>query len=212
MTRISNYEWELIEDGFFLGLTPRDWYYHLLAEGDIDNINKISKIYTPPTESKDNLIEAAGDKIIISQLQLVTDIRLLETLQNQPELIFSLKPRQFEQFTAELLIKLGYNNVVVGKGSKDGGVDVKATLSHAIGTERIIVQCKRNSPENKVGEPAVKQLYANTDLHNASRGLIVTSSMLTRPAHLLIESYSHRLSALEYEGIVKILQELRQVK
>ncbi len=51
MIRISGYEWELLEDGFFMGRTHAQWYQIFLEEGDYRNLDKISEFYTPPSES-----------------------------------------------------------------------------------------------------------------------------------------------------------------
>ena len=76
-------------------------------------------------------------------------------------------------------------------------MDITAYIEHAVAVERVIVQCKRYSLPNKVGEPTIKQILTDVDLRKAARGLIVTTSTLTAPARLLVESFRHRLSHIE---------------
>jgi restriction system protein len=117
-----------------------------------------------------------------------------------------LKPREFEAFTAQLLVKLGYVDVELGKGSKDGGVDVTAVLQHSLGVERIIVQCKQFAIENKVGEPTVKQLLAEVGLRDAARGLLITTSSFTSGARTLIAAHRYRLSSIDGNDLISILR------
>jgi restriction system protein len=70
----------------------------------------------------------------------------------------------------------------------------------------VIVQCKRHALAHKVGEPVIKQLLADAEIHRAIRGLIVTTSYLTSGARLLVETYQHRLSALDYDELLRILR------
>ncbi len=140
------------------------------------------------------------DEFNRTQLSLITDPRLIRHLSSNPEQIRSLSPRKFEELVADLLTGFGYK-VTVGKGTKDGGVDVFAEKKTDCGIELSIVQCKRNSPENKVGEPVVKQLYADVITRNATRGLVVTTSTFTRDALKFIESLKYRLSPVDFDKL-----------
>ena len=52
-------------------------------------------------------------------------------------------------------------------------MDIVADRDTPVGPEIVLVRCKRNAPQNKVGEPAVKQLAMEVDDQRATRGLIV---------------------------------------
>jgi HJR/Mrr/RecB family endonuclease len=179
--RIFGYEWELLEErGYLAGRTLQGWYEYFLATNDLSNLERLLGFYVPPAgqvEERKAFTIAPGQP---TNIEVVTDPRLIAFVSSDPAKLLSLTPREFEVFTAELLEKLGYSGVSIGKGSKDGGVDVTAHIRHALGVERVIVQCKRQSHEHKVGEPVVKQLITDTEIHNAARGLIVTTSYLTR--------------------------------
>ena len=203
---ISGYEWELLEErGHVAGRTQQGWYEYFVATNDLSNLERLSQFFTP---SKDQVTVKTFDLIDneAPRIVLVTDTRLIEFVRNDPGRLLSLTPREFEQFTAELLEKFKYKSISIGRGSKDGGVDVTAFIEHPFGVERVIVQCKRQTHDNKVGEPVIKQLLADTDIHHAARGLMVTTSYLTRGAQLLVETYDYRLSALDYTELSKILR------
>lgn len=143
-----------------------------------------------------------------STISTITDPRLISYFASHPEDLRSLTPRQFEELVAELLHGFGYT-VTLGKGSKDGGVDVFAEKETDTGTELSIVQCKRNRVDNKVGEPIVKQLYADVTTRNATRGLVVTTSTFTKDALKYIESLKYRLSPVDFDKLQSWLQNFK---
>lgn len=141
----------------------------------------------------------------LSTLALITDVRLIKHLASHPQEINTLTPRQFEELTADLLSGFGYT-VKLNKGSKDGGVDVFAERTTDTGKELTIVQCKKHSPDHKVGEPIIKQLYADVLTRNATRGLIVTTSSFTKDALKFIESLRYRLTPADFAKLQDWLQ------
>jgi pyrimidine deaminase RibD-like protein len=204
-SRISAREWELLEsNGFLAGRSQQEWYEYFLTIDDLRSLNRLRSFYHPPEAPISVAGEVTGGA---SDIVVVTDVRILKSVAADANRLLTLTPREFEVFTAELLERLGYSNVVIGQGSKDGGVDVTAYISHALGAERVIVQCKRHALEHKVGEPIIKQLLADVGLHHAARGLIATTSYLTRGARVLVEQEQHRLSALDHDTIRQLLRE-----
>lgn len=145
----------------------------------------------------------------VSQIAVIRDAGFLQLVLNRIRQVQDLEPRQFEVFTAELLERLGYQDIELCPKGKDGGVDVRASLKHALGTERFIVQCKRYL-KTKVGEPQVKELFANVDFNRVNRGLMVTTNYLTRPAQLFINEYPHQLSKIDKDQLEAILEDLRK--
>lgn len=187
-----------------------DIYYDTKLCGWCDHME--SKAYAEESEwEPENNLRIEERRIITpeqfasSQLSIITDPRLIAHLASHPEEIRALTSRQFEELIAELLKSFGYA-VKLGKGSKDGGVDVFAEKRTELGTELTIVQCKRNSAKNKVGEPIVKQLYADVTTKNATRGLVVTTSTFTKDALKLIESLKYKLSPVDFEKLKEWLE------
>lgn len=195
---LTEEEWDALrEKGEAAGLTPEHWYEIFLAFDQAESLSRLSEFYAPPTHHVERLVEVVSDR------------RVLEYFSSQPEAILCATPRQFEELVAELLDQLGYRNIQLCSGGRDGGVDITAYLEHAVGIERIVVQCKRYTPPKKVSEPVVKQLLTDTNLRHAARGLVVTTSVLTKPARLLVEGVRHRLSYIEGDELIKRLKEFR---
>ncbi len=207
LSRISNYEWELLEDhGYLANRSIRMWYEIFLATNDTAYLERLLQFWQPPDSDSRFLAEYSRADFQAGAVQLPTDTRLLRAISQDPERMLGLEWRLFEEFVAELLVRLGYEDVQLGRGTRDGGIDISAYHSHPVGVERIIVQCKRFQRSRRVGSPSITQLLGTVDATSASRGLIVTTSSLTRPAQLLVKAHSHRLSALSGRELRAILR------
>jgi len=178
-------------------MRSEQWYEVFLAFADTDSLSRMSEFYHRPEASIERLPT------------VLTDGRVLEFFADQPESLLSASPRDFERLIAELLERLGYKNVQISQLGRDGGIDITAYIEHAVAIERLVVQCKRYKPPHKVGEPVIKQLLTDVDLRRASRGLIVTTSTLTRPAKLIVESFRHRLSYIDGDELRNRLLQFR---
>src|SRR5262245_22581009 len=112
---------------------------------------------------------------------VLVDPRVLQFFDQQPERLLSLDPYKFQELVAQVLDGLGYRPKLGPKG-RDGGVDIVTDRDTPVGPEIVLVQCKRNAAQHKVGEPVVKQLVMDVDDQKATRGLIVTTSTFTSVA------------------------------
>lgn len=99
----------------------------------------------------------------------ISDRDLIESLRK-------IQPHEFEEYIANLFLKLGYSTKVVGQ-SHDGGFDVLAVKD---GVEHYI-QCKRY--KEVVGEPDLRDFYgALAGRLVRGEGYFVTTSRFTLEA------------------------------
>lgn len=92
----------------------------------------------------------------------------------------AMDPEDFEQAVAALCERDGCLDVEVVGGAGDLGADVIATAPD--GT-RVVIQCKRYGPENKVGSQDVQRFGGTCfAVHGASVAAVVTTGEFTRPA------------------------------
>jgi restriction system protein len=138
------------------------------------------------------------------------DLRLIQHIDSHPESLYSLTPRQFEELTAELLRNFGYQATLTSKG-RDGGIDVFAERETAVGTELVIVQCKKNSEDNKVGAPVIKQLYGDVAARKATRGLLVTTSRFSSVALDFIRQTRYRLEGADIDKLRDWIARVRRL-
>ena len=141
------------------------------------------------------------DRYII-RMDLPVDILL--HLASEPERLYQLTPRKFEEVIADLLSAFGYE-VELTKQTRDKGIDIFA-IHRATGlgfVERYLIECKRNAPKNRVGIAVVHRLLG-VGREEPNTGLIVaTTSSFTKPALDLAakEFVRWRLHLKDYDDI-----------
>ena len=101
-------------------------------------------------------------------------------------------PYDFEQQVAQMLRNSGLVVEVTG-GSGDEGIDVIAYDQTPITGGTYLVQCKRYSPDHKVGVSEVRELYGTMQEKRAAKGVLVTSSTFTTGALKFAEDKSIEL-------------------
>ncbi|MEU5566153.1 restriction endonuclease [Micromonospora musae] len=84
---------------------------------------------------------------------------------------------EFEQWFARILVASGFRHVQVCGGSGDRGADITAIAPDG---RRVVVQCKRQSINNRVGSAAI-QRFAGTcrEIHGGEICMLVTNSFFT---------------------------------
>jgi hypothetical protein len=105
--------------------------------------------------------------------------------------------RQFEEVIAELLRQNGYD-VRLGPGSKDGGKDLIAIkYLPGCGFFMAVWQAKKLRPGKKVGISVIRELADTREEQKASKGVIVTTTALTKGALSRIERDCYQLSKVD---------------
>jgi len=97
--------------------------------------------------------------IIIPTLVVSVQHALIEIIQRDPQRLFSISPRAFEEIIAELFASRGYE-VELTQQTRDGGRDIIAVGSSMGIRNRYLIECKRYAPGHNVSIAAVP-LFAN---------------------------------------------------
>jgi len=100
-----------------------------------------------------------------------------ETLKKHNTHFDNMDGGEFEQFCANLLIKNGYINVQVTRGSGDHGVDILAETPNG---STYAIQCKRYS--SSIGNKAVQEAYSGKTFYNRHIGVVMTNQYFTTAA------------------------------
>lgn len=90
--------------------------------------------------------------------------------------IDTMEGHQFEHFCAQLLIKNGFCNVDVTRGSGDQGIDI---IAYKDGV-KFGIQCKCYSTD--IGNKAVQEAYAGKTYYNCHVGAVLTNRYFTHSA------------------------------
>jgi hypothetical protein len=143
-------------------------------------------------------------------IRLASPADLIHFLAAQPEEMFHMSPRRFEEVIAEVLKQMGYE-VELTKQTRDDGIDIIAIgRSSALSLhEKYLVQCKRNARSHKVNISVVNELLGVGE-RNPSTGLILaTTSTFTAPARAAAqnERVKWRLHLRDYNDIWAWLQD-----
>lgn len=153
---------------------------------------------------KKEIISTVRPKIVSA-----TDHLILK-LKRQPESIYDISPRKFEELLAELLTDLGWE-VELTKATGDGGKDILAYLDTDIGKILCLVEAKRYREDRKIGVDLVRSLFGTLYDHRASSAMLITTSSFTAGAKEFQRKYQYQLSLRDYGGIVQWIQNYKNI-
>lgn len=112
------------------------------------------------------------------------DQRYIDYLARNGEEMGRIHWRNFERLTTEFFRRQGYE-VDLGKGTKDGGIDVRVWTDKdsKSGPPLMLIQCKRY--KDVVGIETVKAFWSDVHFAGAEKGLIATTSSVSRDSKKL---------------------------
>lgn len=137
----------------------------------------------------------------------VVDNSLLRRAKEDPRIIHSFSPREFEKMVCELLDRQGYN-VKLTKQTRDGGKDIIVVQKSILGEFCIYVECKKYDTSRPISVSLVRELYGTVMVDNATAGMIITTSHFTKDAKEYTEQIKHRMTLKDYNDLV---QELNRI-
>lgn len=152
---------------------------------------------------KKDLIADVKPKIILANQALV------ESLRKQPQSVFELPPRKFEELIAELLADLGYE-VELTPATRDGGKDILAYMSTPHGRLLCLVEAKKYRMDRPIGVELVRQLYGTLIDADASSAMLVTTSSFSPDAHAFQRRHQYKLALRDYGNVVEWIQGYRR--
>ena len=88
-------------------------------------------------------------------------------------------PREFENYIAKLLPKLGYNKIKITSQTADSGYDIEAYKNN----KKVLFECKRYSENNKVGSRDVRIFADACRRLRAQKGIFLTTSDFTKTVY-----------------------------
>jgi restriction system protein len=132
----------------------------------------------PPELTIKALLEFAGQTTDGALVEAVAIpwFEILEMVKKDPQSIYSIEPRTWEEIIAGAYSRAGFDEVILTPRSGDKGRDVVAT-KRGIGCVRIFDQVKAYKPGNVVTAEEVRaMLGVITGAQNVSKGVITTTS------------------------------------
>lgn len=156
------------------------------CEGEVMTGTVTESMYTPPSRNRvwrNNVYSDERSSDPPLDFSPIIDINdfLKKYFAKHPEKLYELTPRRFEMLIADILRDLGFETELTA-ATRDGGCDIYAYLENSITSFLIFIECKRWSPEKKVGIDVVQRVYGAAKSQGAHKGMIVTTSFFTKPA------------------------------
>lgn len=142
-------------------------------------------------------------KVVAPKILTFTDV-LIAKLKKSPADLFKISPRQFEEVIADLLSGMGME-VELTPATRDGGKDILAYLNTPVGKLLTLVEAKQHNKNRPVGISLVRSLFGTLMDHQATTGLLVTTSRFAKPAQQFQERHKYQLELKDYEDVVSWL-------
>lgn len=169
---------EQLEAAGIKGLGPNDQVTVGDKQALLEALKARSSHEPRPSETLYHQKIVTPDQLIFAEA--ISD-QLLTALANNPQLMYELEPRKFEELVARMFTDYGFHAQLT-PATRDGGYDIIATLHNPATSFIALIECKKYSPDNRVGVEIVRGLYGVTEMKGANQGLVVTSSSFTRGA------------------------------
>ncbi len=133
---------------------------------------------------------------------------MLSYFRSNPDQLYTMNPRSFEELVAAIFKNNGFS-VELTPQTRDGGVDIIA-VQHSVLTGKSInlIECKRYSPDRKVGIGMVQRLLGTVNQMRASKGILVTTSFFSKDALHVEQTSQHQLLLSDYSKITSWLDNL----
>lgn len=174
-------------------------------------------------ESLDDLMDEEDENGTKTQIILAEDlkerletvnflpIKIFERISNDPKLMHGMNPRDFEFFIAELLSKLGFENIIVTPRSGDKGRDIIATQSPGDIPMIVAFECKKYAPNRKIGPDTMRALLGTISHHptRANKGVLITTSSFTAASQKFIASES-MLAGKDFNDLVTWINQIKK--
>lgn len=183
-----------------------DWYYAANREAKRDEY--WARAFAINSEfDVSSVIEGCS----ILDVSSVVRQRLIDHFIRNPEELYRLPSRSFEELMAELFEGFGYR-VELTATTRDNGRDIIAIGNTQISKSKFLIECKRYAKGNKVGVIPVRALHGVVSHERATKGIIVTTSHFTTPARKFIEEEQWTLDGRDFDGLLEWLKTYQRLR
>lgn len=156
------------------------------------------------------LLYEAPELLVAPDLIVPVSDALLVMLAKSPRFLYEISPRRFEEVIAELFRKEGFD-VELTRATRDDGVDIIAISRRMNILHKMVVECKRYAPDNRVGISVVQRLLGVKAQTSANKAVVVTTSSFSRDAQRVARERFWDLDLKAYSDVVSWLQNAASV-
>jgi restriction system protein len=141
-------------------------------------------------------------EMLLTQYKFVEGMDAVAGLDSRPDLL-DMTPTEFEHLVRQLFEEMGMKSWVT-QASKDDGVDAVAVNEDPVFGGLCIIQAKRY--RGPVGVEAVRALAGVMEDKHATKGIMVTTSWVTKDGHAFTDRHG-RIQIIECEEIKFLCKE-----
>jgi len=180
-----------------VGATREQWSTLVLADLDpqscLKHLNALVSAHPYDLEAVRPVVDFEA---LLAQYSFVEGMDAIATLDSRRDLL-AMTPTEFEHLSRQLFEAIGMDSWVT-QASKDDGVDGVVTNPDPIMGGHCIVQAKRYT--RAVGVDAVRELAGVMADKRATKGILVTTSWVTKEGHAFAER-NGRIQIIEAEHL-----------
>lgn len=149
----------------------------------------------PEDETKDN-----APAVIAS-----IDDQIKSYFKKNPEKMYDLSPRKFEELVAAILKDMGFD-VELTKATRDGGRDIIAHIRNSVCSYLTHIECKKYAPDNKIGVGIIREVMGVHHLRQATKSIIVTTGFFSSDARKEAAMVENHLALKDFNSLKEWLQ------
>ncbi|WCL51473.1 restriction endonuclease [Leptospira sp. GIMC2001] len=139
-------------------------------------------------------------------------LELISAFAKNPQRIFSIKSREFEELIAEIFKNYNFE-VTLSKETRDGGYDIMAINTSIPNVKtKYLIECKRYAQKNKIGVGIVRSMAGILESEKANQGIIVTTSSFSKPAEDFAASLNWKVSLRDFNGVKEWLENVSKIQ
>lgn len=180
-----------------VGTTREQWSTLVLAHLDPQRCLKhLNALVSPHPYDLEAVRPVVDFEALLAQYSFVEGMDAIATLDSRRD-VLAMTPTEFEHLSRQLFEAIGMDSWVT-QASKDDGVDGVVTNPDPILGGHCIVQAKRYT--RAVGVDAVRELAGVMADKRATKGILVTTSWVTKEGHAFAER-NGRIQIIEGENL-----------
>ena len=130
---------------------------------------------------------------------------LLDEVAQNSDILYLMKPREFEEMVCELFERKGYK-VKLTKQTHDGGKDIIILNDSMLGDLVFYVECKQFSKSIPVKVSLVRELYGVVEADRATAGIMITTSYYSEDAKKFRDQIKTRMQLIDYVELIREIQ------
>jgi len=122
----------------------------------------------------------------------------------QPDILHSFSPREFETFVGAFLTHCGFSRVRLSRYVKDGGYDLYGVYCEGDAEHVVLIEVKHYT-SRRVGLEVVDRINGVRDREKADKAIVVTNSSFSTEATRRYGAAHRRMALVDYERLVDLL-------